>query len=259
MNWNAISRRRFRLTSALLGLTLPGMGQIRNGELLKGLCVFALFVMALVFGLRLAVRLPDERLLSGVLAVLAAMLLIYLGAVAEAWVRAGREEALSPRPYNRWYVYLTLWLALWVGVFGTVLDYTRARILEPYRIPSASMEPTVVVGDMILADKTYYERHSPQVGDIVIFTHQDDRSRVFMKRIAGLPGETVTLPDGAQETVPHGQVYVLGDNIDDSTDSRVFGAIPLRDLMGRMRQIYFSLGPDGIRWDRVGLVPGEAR
>lgn len=69
-----------------------------------------------------------------------------------------------------------------------------------------------------------------------------------------MPGDTVTLADGAKREVPHGSVYVIGDNRGKSVDSRKFGFVPLIDVIAKVRQVYYSSGADGVRWDRIGAT-----
>jgi signal peptidase I len=121
------------------------------------------------------------------------------------------------------------------------------------------MEPGVHQGDRVLADKTAYHRMSPKKGDVVIFANPDNRSMMFVKRIEALPGNVVTRPDGTQEIVPHGFAYVLGDNRERSVDSRQFGFIPLRDIVAKVRQVYFSSGSQGIQWSRIGAIVGSGQ
>jgi len=97
---------------------------------------------------------------------------------------------------------------------------------------------------------------APQKGDIIIFVFIDDRSKRYMKRIEALPGDAITLADGTRQMVPHGSIYVLGDNRENSNDSRKFGFVPLSDVIAKVRQIYYSSGEDGIRWNRIGKTPG---
>ena len=108
-----------------------------------------------------------------------------------------------------------------------------------------------------MADKTAYRRIAPQRGDVVTFVYPDDRSKRYIKRIEALPGEIIIGADGTRKEVPHGLVYVLGDNRAHSYDSREFGFVPLSDIIAKVRQVYYSSGTDGIRWDRIGSVVGR--
>jgi signal peptidase I len=139
-------------------------------------------------------------------------------------------------------------------VSGSVYDYVKNNVIEAYKIATRSMEPIVLKGDRVFADKTAYRRMAPKKGDIVLFVYPDDRSKVFIKRIEGLPGDRISLRNGTIEEVPHGMVYVLGDNKDQSVDSRTFGFVPLRDVLGKARQVCYSSGDEGIRWRRIGAT-----
>jgi len=216
--------------------------------------IFIIFNLFFYTGLRWAVLLPDRYLIWGVLASLSAAGMLYILSA----ISAGRNAYSEVRPtsYDQWYFYLALWMLGSVVVMGAVYSYTARNVIAAYKIPSMSMEPAVLKGDRVLADKTAYKRMAPRKGDVVIFVYPDDRSKIFMKRIAGLPGSDIILPDGKKEIVPHGMVYVLGDNSEASIDSRQFGFIQLRDIIGKVRQVYFSIGPDGVRWRRIGKKVG---
>jgi signal peptidase I len=98
---------------------------------------------------------------------------------------------------------------------------------------------------------------APKRGDVVAFVYPDDRSKKFIKRIEALPGDTITRADGTQQVVPHGFVYVLGDNRDHSLDSRQLGFIPLGDVVAKVRQVYYWSGVRGIVWERIGVTIGS--
>jgi signal peptidase I len=241
--------------AAALGLTMPGMGQIYNGEMLKGISVFVIFIMTYLGGLRLAVLLPDRWLAAGAALSTAAILAIYLAAVIEGYRKASREGAsYRGKTYNRWYTYVAIWMVESVLIMGAVVGYVKGNIVEAYKIVGTSMEPQVLRGDRILVDKTAYRRTAPRIGDIVVFIYPDDRSKVFIRQIAGLPGDTVKLAGARVAIVPHGQAYLLGSNAEKSIDSRSFGFVPLRDLDGKARQVYWSSAAEGVRWNRIGLT-----
>jgi signal peptidase I len=248
---------RKKWLAVVMGLSMPGMGQIYNGELVKGISVFIIFLALYIVGFQFTVLLSDRLLMIGVISTIAVTIAIYAIAVIGAFRKAKKlNAAYQPTRFNRWYFYVAVWMLGYVLISGAVYDYVRHNFIEAFKIPSASMEPAVMQGDRVLADKTAYRRMAPQKGDIIIFVFIDDRSKRYMKRIEALPGDTITLADGTRQMVPHGSIYVLGDNRENSNDSRKFGFVPLSDVIAKVRQIYYSSGEDGIRWNRIGNTPG---
>ncbi|WP_220040785.1 signal peptidase I [Streptomyces sp. NTH33] len=128
-------------------------------------------------------------------------------------------------------------------------------LLEPVRVESASMEPTLRAGDHLLVDERAYWRAAPRRGDLVVFDHGGSR---LVKRVAAVAGDTVGIEDGVLTVdgrpvtepaidrraldglyygpahVPHGTVFVLGDNRRRSVDSRQFGPVPAGEVRGRV-------------------------
>jgi len=255
MNQPEGNSKKNRWLSALMGLAMPGLGQIYNREPVKGASFFIMLMVVCILGIRWAVLLPDGLLLFGVLGTVAAAIAIDFAAIIDSYRTSARIG--PPAPYNRWYFYVAVWLLGWVLVAGAVFGYIRDNIAEAYKIVGESMEPAVLKGDRVLADKTAYQRMAPKKGDVVVLVYPDDRSKRYVKRIEALPGETITGADRLQKEVPHGLVYLLGDNREHSADSRQFGLVPLTDVIAKVRQVYFSSGTGGIRWSRIGKVVSE--
>jgi len=195
----------------------------------------------------------------------------------------------------------------------------RSFVVEPFRIPSASMMPTLLVGDFILVNKFSYglrlpvlhnkvvDLGDPERGDIVVFRYPEDPSIDYIKRVIGVPGDTITYVDktvyingkpapqeyvgsyvgegaGSAMTgaelrreqlgdvkhriligrpdmngrvveefaVPDGQYFVLGDNRDNSRDSRYWGTVPEKNLVGRAFFIWMHWDSGDIEWSRIG-------
>ena len=129
--------------------------------------------------------------------------------------------------------------------------------LEPLRVSSVSMSPTLAAGDQVIVDKVSLRWNPPAVRDLVVF-REPDQDQLVVKRVVALGGQTVALEDGellvdgvapyepqvdlkgidwmyfGPVTVPPDAVFVMGDNRFESIDSRTYGAIPLHDLMGRV-------------------------
>ena len=216
-----------------------------------------------------------------------------------------------------WAKVITISLVLFVGI--------KTFLMEAFKIPSGSMERTLLVGDFLLVNKVVYGAEVPLVhkrlpalrqpsrGDVIVFEWPKDRSKNFVKRLVGLPGDTLAMRDGVlirdgvavsepyvshsdpeadpvwEEfrwqsnflvktagaavayhpsrnnwgplVVPESQYFVLGDNRDNSLDSRYWGFVPDSLLRGRPEVVYFSFSPDSsqdlawlthVRWARLG-------
>jgi signal peptidase I len=140
----------------------------------------------------------------------------------------------------------------------------RGFVVETFVVLGPSMEPTLHDLERLFVNKLIYRMHAPRHGDIVVFAYPRDPHRDFIKRVIGLPGETVEIRDGrvyingqyqeepyiaypdnftnyGQVKVPDGNVFVLGDNRRNSEDSRYFGFVPLANIRGRAFLIYWPI------------------
>ena len=176
--------------------------------------------------------------------------------------------------------------------------FIRAFIVQAFKIPSSSMEPTLLVGDHLLVNKFIYgiripytdvklfQYKKPGRGDIIVFIFPKDRSKDFIKRVIGTEGEKVTIvhnkiyindkliddpwghftlfrpsiEDYGPVRVPENSLFVMGDNRDNSQDSRFWGFVKLNEVKGKALVIYFSWDSNAqdllnkIRWTRFGKL-----
>ena len=150
----------------------------------------------------------------------------------------------------------------WVVIIGAALlaaVLIKTYLLQAFYIPSSSMEHTLEIQDRVLVNKLSYRLHDVRRGDVVVFERPPTdvgQIRDLIKRVIGLAGETVEGRDGAvyvngrrlgepylgtgtvtaqfgPQQIPAGHVWVMGDNRGNSSDSRVFGAVPESRIIGR--------------------------
>jgi signal peptidase I len=184
--------------------------------------------------------------------------------------------------------------------------FVRTWVVQAFKIPTGSMENNLLIGDHLLVNKFVVapagaERMVLPIGDIrrgdiVVFKYPEDPERDFIKRVIGLPGETLEVRDkrvlvdgkpieepyvhylqaagGASEitsfdvrdrygpvTIPAGHYFVMGDNRDNSQDSRYWGFLPRSYIKGKALIIYWSYdaGPEFVRSAEAGTEgPGES-
>ncbi|EFL50598.1 signal peptidase I [Solidesulfovibrio fructosivorans JJ]] len=171
----------------------------------------------------------------------------------------------------------------------------RTFVVQAFKIPSGSMLDTLLIGDHLLVNKFLYGTHipftdkvifpieDPQHEDVIVFEFPEDTSKDFIKRIIGVPGDVLEMKDkvvyrngqkldepyvkhtdpGIQArrdnfgpiTVPPGKYFVMGDNRDESYDSRFWGFVDKDKIRGKAWVIYWSWdGPSDIRWSRIGRL-----
>lgn len=154
----------------------------------------------------------------------------------------------------------------------------RIFIAQPFIVSGASMDPTFANGQYLIVDQVTYRFEEPERGDVIIFRYPRDPSKFYIKRIIALPGETITIdgntiaitneehPDGFElnelyveamrpeaditETLGEEEYFVMGDNRDFSSDSRIWGVLPRDLIVGRA---YLRLLPT----EALGVLPGK--
>lgn len=145
----------------------------------------------------------------------------------------------------------------------------RTFVVQAFKIPTGSMRPTLIEGDRILVNKFIYKFKKPSRGDVIVFIAPEDKKKDFIKRLVGLPGEgieiangTLLIDDKATDPgslireryyynrgdfgkegqvikVPEDAYYALGDNSISSRDSRYWGFLPKKYLIGKAFLIYW--------------------
>ncbi len=176
--------------------------------------------------------------------------------------------------------------------------FVRTWVVQAFKIPTGSMEDNLLIGDHLLVNKfvhaptaTSLERTLLPIGDVergdvLVFKYPQEPERDFIKRVVGLPGETVELrqsrlfidgkpvdepylelmrPDGRMppdirgtfgpQVVPEGHVFMMGDNRGDSEDSRYWGALPMEYIKGRAFVLYWSYESEPAFYVDTGFGP----
>jgi signal peptidase I len=164
-----------------------------------------------------------------------------------------------------------------VAVITLLLFILVRGVVQNYRVDGPSMTPTLLNHQYILVDKVQYMFSSPHRGDVIVFKWPKDTSEDFVKRVIGVPGDTVRVAangqvfvDGFAINEPYvndltnpyqpntwkldtDEYFVLGDNRGDSSDSRDWGPVPRDDIIGRAELVYWPLNDVHVLSDWSGV------
>jgi len=181
--------------AAILSLIMPGLGQVYSGLLPRGLIWMLLCGISSVGGLLILSHPTADSWTLGCAAGLAQVAIWIAGAIDSYRCALRCKADYELKDYNRWYVYVLLLL---MGT-GSLLSYAlnvRDQLIQPFRIPSASMYPTLSPHDHFIAVKNAYRNSDPQRGDLVLFANPNNRRELWTKRVIALAGDTVAVKDG---------------------------------------------------------------
>lgn len=163
------------------------------------------------------------------------------------------------------------WLSIWeilevVLISAVTVFLIRQFLAQPFLVSGASMEPNFQHGNYLIIDEITYRFREPERGEVIVFRYPNDRSTFFIKRIIGLPGERVVARGGqvvvskdgvevlseggtggsADIDLQDGQYFVIGDNRYNSYDSRNWGPLTRKDIIGVARFRLFPFNELGI-------------
>jgi signal peptidase I len=284
--------------AGIFSFVVPGLGQLYNSEAIKGIVFYLLiFICNFIFLFYLGRFSDNPEILTRPLAlylllVNCIMVLLYLITIIDAIrsaikARKGRKIEF----YNRWSVYTSILIVFCAHIFLV----PNEDIVKMFKIPSGSMKPTVEIGDHLMCDRMYYRSHNPQRGDVIIFQNTKDENKDYLKRIVGLPGDTIELRqntlfvNGEAVDEPYAvyngngnrswsiprnygpyfisenEYFVMGDNRDNSRDSRHFDTVKREKILGKAIFVYFSWDMNisgwniparlaSIRFSRIGEI-----
>jgi signal peptidase I len=263
------TKKRKPVGAALLSILVPGLGQFYNGQPKKGLLFYFI-----VFLLPVVISLTNlQYSFFGMMNFILLGIALYLIIAGEAFITAKKINVMTLKAYNRWYYFLLV-IILSFGINSASEDIIKRELLgiKAYKIPSGAMIPTLLIGDHIIVNLNAYRNDVPQKGDIIVFKYPEDPSREFIKRIVATEDDILESKDkiihingtpinetfvqhvdkiikyGGNDprdnfgpfTIPKGKVFVIGDNRDQSYDSRYWGYVDNNQITGKALYLYWS-------------------
>jgi signal peptidase I len=271
------------LLAVMFGVMVTGLGQIYAGKIKRGILFFSIPAISAILLVQYLLNpntTTNPLLLVLVIIAVAYSIFVIVDAYRCAKAYNTNNNLASSITSNKNILFIA-----GIIIFAFILNpssivargvafYIRSNIAQAFKMPTETMEPTLLKGDLILADKAIYKKSEPKRGDLIIFIYPPDTRKMFIKRLVGLPGETIEIKSGsilingtvlseprfankhyynkgdyAKEgqavKIPDDGYFVLGDNTAASLDSRYWGFVPKRYLTAKVYKIYYPFDRSG--------------
>lgn len=255
---------KHRIFAALLGIVMPGLGQLYGGQQQKGLWVYALVQVGVPFGfLALWGLAPAGAVYPMLLALAAVTLALWVWSLVDAALRVNpeSEQAFFVGTGKQQLTKVALALVLLAGMLLNPFEQVRTNRVTNFVMGANSMAPVLQKDDSFFVNVQAFAGHSPQLGEIVTVLPMVGSEHAVVRQVAGLPGQTVVLlpetimpealprpAEGQPLTLPHGFMYVRTVN-----PEFPFAAImPVGLLQGRVDYIFWPPS-------RLGAVSGAGQ
>ena len=259
-----------------------GLGHIYAGYAKRGIILYiSQYLLILICYL----------ILLNFLSIISLILILILGLIYFVFclvnvIKLTKENTVNyePKKYNRWYVYVLLLLFIFLIPQPITPETVKNNIFQAYKIPAGSMKPTLLIGDRIFVKTDFASKSDVKKFDLIVFPFPENPSKDFVKRIIAVEGETIEIKNKKiringipikeiygihndssiipkrdnmnSVKVPEGSLFVMGDNRDNSYDSRFWGFVKASDVIGKVYSIYWSWDKEKneVRWNRIGQI-----
>ena len=266
-----------------MSMLMPGLGHISCGKIKRGIILYLILQILSVAVLIISFKLPQPY---NIALIAIALVSVYLFIIIDSIVIAKNpNNTLKLKPLIGYSIIVGILIMNSYAIAPALRSAVKNNIIETFHIPSGAMIPTLLIGDYILVDKIVYKKNAPQRGDIIILKYPKEPQRIFIKRIIALGGDEIEIinkkvyindnyldepfiihsdPETNQPPrddfgpfiVPENSYFVMGDNRDQSFDSRFWGVINRKDIKGKAINLYFSWNKETneVRWERIGML-----
>lgn len=260
-----------------MSFALPGLGHLYCGRPFRGIVIQLICIASPTVAIMVFVY--SESRPYNVIVPCVLLLLGFAFWILTMFNAFRTARAIGPaferRWFNKWYFYVILFLAL---VYAESTWFPAYGSYKAYSVPTGVMEDTIINGDKVEADVSAYKTKDPMPGDVVVFKWPGDSVTLYDQRCIAVGGQVVEVRDKrvfvdgiefaeypfvkhvdpnvdkrrdnfGPYKVPATTYFMMGDNRDDSYDSRFWGPVPRRFIVGKVLRVYWSRD-----FDRVGLA-----